>query len=199
MVIMSKKFFQIKFGFSLAEALVSMLVISLFFLATAKVITIKEKDKPKMLSGFYECYCSNNTCKQHGSKIAEEDLNNNMCTYKLMNEVPSLYMCVVANGNAVCTLDAVPMQLNLENEADRVLSYNIQSIAALPNESDFSTWNWPQADPENPENRNTSITALCSSIKKSFSQTQLASACQDSDDGLSYVLPNDFSEWLIYW
>ena len=46
-----------KKGFSLAEALVVMAVVSIFFAAVTKVITTRPK-KPKQanLHGYYECY-----------------------------------------------------------------------------------------------------------------------------------------------
>ncbi len=48
---------QNKSGFSLAEALVSMLILSVFFIATAKVITTKQPaGKIAITHGFYECY-----------------------------------------------------------------------------------------------------------------------------------------------
>lgn len=46
-----------KKGFSIAEALVSMLVVSVFFLATSKVMTQKQpKEYQEPIHGFYECY-----------------------------------------------------------------------------------------------------------------------------------------------
>ena len=46
-----------KLGFSLMEALVSMLILSVFFAATAKVITKKKKpEKIVYPHGYYECY-----------------------------------------------------------------------------------------------------------------------------------------------
>ena len=46
-----------KFGFSLAEALVSMLVMSMFFIATSKIITTKPKKEVEAnRHGYFECY-----------------------------------------------------------------------------------------------------------------------------------------------
>jgi len=51
------KIIHIKRGFSLAEALVSMLILSMFFMATSKIITIKQKDEARVkTTGYYECY-----------------------------------------------------------------------------------------------------------------------------------------------
>ena len=57
MVIKLNKSLHIKRGFSLAEALVSMLILSMFFMATSKIITIKQKDEANVkTTGYYECY-----------------------------------------------------------------------------------------------------------------------------------------------
>ena len=46
-----------KNGFSLMEALISMLIISIFFVASTKVMTTKQKDPPmRNPHGYYECY-----------------------------------------------------------------------------------------------------------------------------------------------
>ncbi len=59
-----------KKGFSLAEILVSMLILSLFFLAGAKVFTRKEKTEVmKKVHGFYECYWNGNQLYQAMSKF----------------------------------------------------------------------------------------------------------------------------------
>lgn len=57
MVIKLNKSLHIKRGFSLADALVSMLILSMFFMATSKIITIKQKDEANVkTTGYYECY-----------------------------------------------------------------------------------------------------------------------------------------------
>ena len=51
--------------FSIAEALVSMLIISIFFIATSKVMTKKQRpDISESPHGFYECYVVNGNLKQ---------------------------------------------------------------------------------------------------------------------------------------
>ncbi len=48
---------MVKRGFSLAEALVVMVIISIFFAAAAKVITTKPKPKKQVNThGYFECY-----------------------------------------------------------------------------------------------------------------------------------------------
>ena len=54
-----------KRGFSLIEALVSMLILSVFFAATAKVWSKRQKpEKPKYPHGYFECYYDGSTLKQ---------------------------------------------------------------------------------------------------------------------------------------
>lgn len=54
-----------KQGFSLAEALVSMLIVSIFFIATSKVASYKPRTEPQTnIHGYYECYVSGNTFTQ---------------------------------------------------------------------------------------------------------------------------------------
>ncbi len=62
-----------KFGFSLFEALVSMLIMSLFFIASSRVITQKRPiEIQKNPYGYYECYTINGVTKQHRS-VAESE------------------------------------------------------------------------------------------------------------------------------
>ena len=59
-----------KFGFTLAEVLISMLIMSVFFVAFSKVITQKQPTEfQKSPHGYYECYLisSGGAVKQHGS------------------------------------------------------------------------------------------------------------------------------------
>ena len=60
-----------KFGFSLAEALVSMLVLSMFFMATSKIISTKPKSENiTYIHGFFECYTDGGRVMQ---KLAQEN------------------------------------------------------------------------------------------------------------------------------
>ena len=57
-----------KSGFSLAEALISMLVVSVFFMATSKIITTKpKKEIEQSKHGYFECYVEDNVMKQKRS------------------------------------------------------------------------------------------------------------------------------------
>lgn len=56
---------MVKRGFSLAEALVVMAIISVLFAAVAKVITTRpEKPKQTNMHGYFECYVDGGTLKQ---------------------------------------------------------------------------------------------------------------------------------------
>lgn len=97
---------RIKFGFSLAEALVSMLVLSLFFMATAKIITLKQKDaKTNNISGYFECYVDNGDLKQHfvdGGTVTEiQDVSESgECLFRAPSRLPSITI-YTRNTNAV--------------------------------------------------------------------------------------------------
>ena len=80
MVIKSNKSLHIKRGFSLAEALVSMLILSMFFVATSKIITIKQKDVGRTRStGYYECYKKDGKLYQKYSNSASQEVA--ACTF----------------------------------------------------------------------------------------------------------------------
>lgn len=57
-----------KLGFSLVEALISMLILSIFFLASSRVITQKQMvEVQENPHGYYECYIDNGAIWQHMS------------------------------------------------------------------------------------------------------------------------------------
>lgn len=57
-----------KFGFSLAETLVSMLVLSIFFVVTSKIITVKPKAEiATNRHGYFECFVQNGALMQKRS------------------------------------------------------------------------------------------------------------------------------------
>lgn len=56
---------MVKKGYTLAEALVVMAVVSIFFAAASKVLTVKPKHKKQMNPhGYYECYLDGGQLKQ---------------------------------------------------------------------------------------------------------------------------------------
>ena len=81
-----------KTGFTLAEALVSMLILSLFFVATAKVVTTKQpRGKIAIVHGFYECYYEDGNHKETisdgGNIKKKEDVNE--CVFTPSNRLPN--------------------------------------------------------------------------------------------------------------
>jgi len=77
-----------KKGFSLAEILVAMLILSIFFLAGAKVYTRKQKDEVmKKIHGFYECYWDGGTLKAAFSKTGSHPTPQNSGNQCLFNTI----------------------------------------------------------------------------------------------------------------
>lgn len=75
---------MVKKGFSLAEALVVMAVISILFGAISKVITTRPKPRKQVNAhGYYECYI-NGSLKQRYVRegVAENVENVSQCTFK---------------------------------------------------------------------------------------------------------------------
>ena len=73
-----------KFGFSLFEALVSMLILSIFFLASTKVITQKQKTEvQRNPHGYYECYIVNGAMwhRRVVGSSASAAVRTNTCTF----------------------------------------------------------------------------------------------------------------------
>ena len=67
---------KVKDGFSLVEALISMLIISLFFVASTKVMTTKQKDPPmRAPHGYYECYKRLGLWYEHSSSSEEKQIS----------------------------------------------------------------------------------------------------------------------------
>ena len=81
---MNKKYNK-KSGFSLFEALVSMLILSLFFIASSRVITQKhETEIQQNPRGYYECYIINGQQWQHRSngKNSTAPVQTNNCVFE---------------------------------------------------------------------------------------------------------------------
>ena len=76
----------LKNGFSLAEVLVSMLILSVFFIATSKVITVKPKKEVQTFRhGYYECYQQNGVLyekRADGSSTGGNPINVSACTFE---------------------------------------------------------------------------------------------------------------------
>ena len=73
-----------KCGFSLAEALISMLILSLFFIATSKIMTTKPKAEiSENKHGYFECYHDGTNLKQKRSdgSYAGAPINVSECSF----------------------------------------------------------------------------------------------------------------------
>lgn len=103
------KFRNIKTGFSLVEVLVSMLLMSIFFLATTKVITVKQTgDKVEVAHGYYECYYSSGWY-EHRLEGASEKAPKSVstCTFFPPKGTPMVQVYVVSGGSIYKTLQTV--------------------------------------------------------------------------------------------
>ena len=81
---MNNKKYNFKSGFSLFEALVSMLILSLFFLASSRVITQKQTvEFQRNPHGYYECYIVNGAQWEHMSisNIFSPSVRTNECLF----------------------------------------------------------------------------------------------------------------------
>ena len=76
-----------KQGFSLVEVLVSMLILSIFFVAAAKIITTKPKEEKIVTPhGYFECYWDGGTLYNHatsgaGVTIPNKAVPSGKCSY----------------------------------------------------------------------------------------------------------------------
>ena len=81
-----------KAAFSLAEVLVAMLVMSVFFLATTKVISVKQKDELQSYPhGYYECIGSGSSYKVHrveGGAQTIPSANASTCEFTPARNIP---------------------------------------------------------------------------------------------------------------
>ncbi len=95
MVIFNKK---LVFGFSLAEALVSMLVLSIFFLATSKMITQRQpEDTVWHEHGFCACYQGKITCSTNESKPTTKSVIGGQCKLKLPKNSNMYSLALIRN------------------------------------------------------------------------------------------------------
>lgn len=64
--------YKFKKAFSMAEILVSMLILSIFFVVSSKTITIKQKNESmRKVHGYFECYYKNGSLYYAKSKTGE--------------------------------------------------------------------------------------------------------------------------------
>ena len=91
-----------KTGFSLAEVLVSMLVLSVFFVATSKVITTKpKKEIQHYRHGYFECYSDGGQLyqKREDSGVTPKEPEKvNSCLFSPPKDIAALYINVMHMG-----------------------------------------------------------------------------------------------------
>ena len=90
-----------KSGFSIAEALIAMLILSTFFIVTSKAINIKPKEEvTKNPHAFYECYVDDNSLEDrfvmNGSLQKLPEHNN--CQFTPPKDIPHVIIYVI-NGD----------------------------------------------------------------------------------------------------
>ena len=96
------KYNNFKSGFSFAEALISMLVISVFFLATSKVMTQRQPDDVIWHShGFCACYYSGGLkleCSLNDSKPKEKTITTGACKINLPRNATMYNIALIRGG-----------------------------------------------------------------------------------------------------
>ena len=111
-----------KFGFSLAEALVSMLIMSMFFIATSKIITTKPKKEVQAnRHGYFECYYDGGVLKQKRSdgSYAGEPINaGNACTFTPPTGIAFVLIYTLNDTNGRKFYHSQEPQFNSDNGED---------------------------------------------------------------------------------
>lgn len=106
-------------AFSLAEVLIAMLVMSLFFLATTKVISVKQKDDPNETPhGYYECLGDGNYSIHRvdgGAETIPEGSTSTICEFKPVKNIP-FYNIYAIRINPIGFYKQVEPQITDENE-----------------------------------------------------------------------------------
>ncbi len=98
-----------------------MLILSLFFMATAKIITTKQKDKPKSYAGFYECIQNGSNWEENGTSRKKND---GSCTYIPPNKKPPIVLVYkIENGNVQ---GSEPITINKEQDLDSIISTGVE-------------------------------------------------------------------------
>lgn len=133
---------RLKPAFSLAEVLVSMLIMSLFFLATTKVISVKQKPLiQEYPHGYYECYNSGGY-KEHRVASGREVIPANtpapggICTFEAPRGIPDFNLYVFgSSGFYKTTESSISSEEPLRANPDTLLSWyrDIEQDIGNPN------------------------------------------------------------------
>ncbi len=128
-----------KFGFSLAEALVSMLVMSMFFIATSKIITAKPKKEIQANKhGYFECYYEGVVLKQKRSdgSYAGEPINaGNDCTFTPPSGIAFAVIYTLHNTNGRKFYHSQEPQFNSDKGED-VITISGSELSNFQNETE---------------------------------------------------------------
>ena len=115
-----------KFGFSLAETLISMLVLSMFFIATSKMITTKPKTEvSENKHGYFECYMDGGTLMQkrsdEGSQGDPVPAPNGVCSFEPPSGIAfaNIYVLNSTSGEPRFYIGVEP-QFNSQDNSDTV-------------------------------------------------------------------------------
>lgn len=140
-----------KNGFSLAEALVSMLILSIFFLATYKINTQKEsKDTITVPHGFFECYHDGTTLHQRysyaGDVVNESEPVGN-CTFSPQRITSQYQVSHIVNNSGNYIVYSKPFFIDRR----AVISINNGSDDKFEVTLDMGNTEDMFHEPENPE------------------------------------------------
>ena len=138
MVVFSNK----KNGFSLVEALIVMLVLSIFLAASSKVITQKKEEPPIVNQhGQFECWASGSThySKYTVDSVPSEVIKGNSCKFKptinaaiyhlyaIYNNQKGYYMTTISNITSDIDIKLTNTSATLKNKLNEELIYSSSS------------------------------------------------------------------------
>lgn len=175
-----------KFGFSLAEALVSMLVMSMFFIATSKIITTKPKKEVQANKhGYFECYYDGGVLKQKrsdGSYAGEATIaSGNVCTFTPPKGIAFALIYTLNNTNGRKFYHSQEPQFNSDNGNDTVTI------------SGGELWSFQNQTEQVEEDGNPNIYELMNFFQSSYPSSSIYTLLKNNPD--TYSGPAVFIGW----
>ena len=174
-----------KFGFSLAEALVSMLVMSMFFIATSKIITTKPKKEVQANKhGYFECYYDGGVLKQKhsdGSYAGEPTNAGSACTFTPPSGIAFALIYTLNNTNGRKFYHSQEPQFNSDNGED-VVTISAGELSSFQEETE-------QVNSEGNDNKY----ELMNFFASSYPSSSIYKLLQDTD--CQYSGPAVFIGW----
>lgn len=129
-----------KNGFSLAEALISMLVVSMFFLATSKIMTHREPDDIISHShGFCACYFESGSLKMDcvaNNSPVRTTTPTNKCTINLPRDAIMYNLAVIENDNVYEKSEIINESLSVIPGSSIVIDGNTNSYNSFKKQDD---------------------------------------------------------------